>query len=239
MPADGVPLVKHDDILSFEEILDVVRVAVDLGVTKVRITGGEPLVRRGILDLVSMLAKVDGIRDLAMTTNGTFLTRFARPLKDAGLHRLNISLDTLSPEKYCEMTRGGDLDDALNGIKAALDAGFAGTKLNCVVENSSSEPDAVAVREFAASLGLEARFIRRMDIENGEFWVVEGGSGGDCRRCNRLRLTSDGLLKPCLFSDISFSYRKLGALEAIMRAVEAKPEAGCSGAQNKFYSLGG
>lgn len=239
MPEEGVPLATHDSILSFEEILDVVETAVEMGIVKVRITGGEPLVRRGIVSLVSMLAKTDGVRDLAMTTNGTFLDKFAKPLKEAGLHRLNVSLDTLVPERYREVTRVGAVWQVLDGIQAAADAGFEGTRLNCVVRESSSEPDAVAVKRFAEARGLEARFIRRMDIERGEFWVVEGGTGGNCKTCNRLRLTSDGLVKPCLFSDVAFSYRELGATEAIKRAVEAKPEAGYSGAQNRFYSVGG
>ena len=239
MPEEGVPLASHDDILSFEEIHEVTETAVGMGIDKVRITGGEPLVRRGIVDLVSMLAGIAGVRDLAMTTNGTFLSEFATPLKRAGLHRLNISLDALEPARYHEITRGGDVSRVLDGIRAAVDAGFEGTRLNCVVKASSSEPDAVAVKRFAEANGLEARFIRQMDIERGEFWVVEGGTGGDCKTCNRLRLTSDGLVKPCLFSDAAFSCRELGAEEAIRRAVAAKPESGYPGTQNKFYSMGG
>jgi len=239
MPEEGVPLLSHDDILSFEEILRITETAVSMGINKVRITGGEPLVRRGIVDLVSMLARIDGVHDLAMTTNGTLLSEFATSLKRAGLHRLNISLDALDPARYHEITRRGDVGRVLDGIQAAIDAGFEGTKLNCVVQASSSEPDAVAVKQFAKGNGLEARFIRQMDMERGEFWVVEGGEGGDCKTCNRLRLTSDGLVKPCLFNDTAFSCRALGAEEAIRRAVAAKPESGSSGTQNKFYSMGG
>jgi len=239
MPPEGVPLTTHDDILSFEEILDVVKTGVAMGIEKVRITGGEPLVRRGIVTLVSMLAELDGIKDLAMTTNGTLLNQFARPLKNAGLHRLNISLDTLDPVRYRQITRRGELDSVLDGIRAASDAGFQGTKINCVVRNSSAEPDAIAVRHFAEDHGLEARFIRQMDIPGGQFWPVEGGHGGDCDHCNRLRLTSDGLLKPCLFNDIAFSCRELGPAEAIRRAVAAKPESGRAGARNEFYIMGG
>ncbi len=239
MPEEGVPLGSHDDVLSFEEILEVTETAVDMGIDKVRITGGEPLVRRGIVSLVSMLADIDGVRDLAMTTNGTFLSEFATPLKRAGLHRLNISLDALDPARYREVTRGGEVSRVLEGIRVAVDAGFEGTRLNCVVKASSSEPDAVAVRRFAEANGFEARFIRQMDIERGEFWVVEGGAGGDCKTCNRLRLTSNGLVKPCLFSDVAFSCRELGPEEALRCAVQAKPESGYSGAENKFYSIGG
>jgi len=239
MPEEGVPLASHDDILSFEEILEVTETAVGMGIGKVRITGGEPLVRRDIVNLVSMLANIDGVHDLAMTTNGTFLSDFATPLKNAGLHRLNVSLDALDPARYHRITRGGNVSRVLDGVQAAIDAGFQGTRINCVVKASSSEPDAVAVRRFAQENGLEARFIRQMNIERGEFWVVEGGAGGDCEKCNRLRLTSEGLVKPCLFSDAAFSCRELGAEEAIKRAVEAKPKSGYSGARNKFYNMGG
>jgi len=239
MPEDGVPLVSHDDVLSFEEILRITRTAVAMGIDKVRITGGEPLVRRGIVSLVSMLAGVDGIRDLAMTTNGAFLDEFAKPLKRAGLHRLNISLDAIDPSRYHEVTRGGDVGRVLDGIRAAIDAGFEGTRLNCVVKLSSAEPDAIAVKRFAEARGLETRFIRRMDIEKGEFWTVEGGAGGECRTCNRLRLTSTGLVKPCLFSDVGFSCRELGPEEAIRCAIESKPEWGYAGSHNKFHSIGG
>lgn len=109
MPAEGISLMQHSDILRFEEIVEVVKIAVGLGVDKVRITGGEPLVRKGIVELVSMISKVDGIKDLGMTTNGILLEEFALPLKNAGLHRINISLDTVEEERYFKITRGGDL----------------------------------------------------------------------------------------------------------------------------------
>jgi len=239
MPPEGVPLWGHDDILSFEEMLKVTKTAVDMGIDKVRVTGGEPLVRRGIVQFVNMLSNIDGIRDLAMTTNGTLLAPLARQLHEAGLHRLNISLDTLDPEKYRQITRVGDINQVLDGIEAAQEAGFAGTKLNCVIHKTSLEPDAMAVRQFAIERDLEARFIRQMDIQRGEFWVVDGGTGGDCAMCNRLRLTSCGMVKPCLFSDISFSVRELGAKEALTQAVHAKPASGHSSLQNKFYAIGG
>ena len=142
MPAEGVPLARHEDILSFEEIAEVTRTAVEMGVDKVRITGGEPLVRRGITRLVEMLAGIGGIRDLAMTTNGVLLAEFAAGLKQAGLGRTNVSLDTVDPQRYRRITRGGELTRALAGIDAAAAAGLTPVKLNCVVEESSCEPDA-------------------------------------------------------------------------------------------------
>lgn len=119
MPEEGIKLIPHEEILSFEEIYEITEEAVKLGIEKVRLTGSEPLVRRGILTLVKMLGAIEGINDYAMTTNGLLLEEFAQPLKNAGLHRLNISLDTLNPEKSSEMPRGGDVNQVLNGIKAA------------------------------------------------------------------------------------------------------------------------
>ena len=238
MPLEGVTPLRHEDVLSFEEIQQVVRVAVGMGIDKVRLTGGEPLVRRDILVLVEMLGRMDGIKDFAMSTNGILLAEFAKGLKDAGLHRVNVSLDALDPGSYRRTTRGGDVDRVLSGIEAAAAAGLVPIKVNCVVERSSSEPDAQEVAEFAKNNGFQVRFIRRMDTAKGHFWTVEDGDGGDCPRCNRLRLSSDGMVRPCLFSDLAFSVRELGPGEAIRRAVEAKPEAGLKSA-NQFFRLGG
>ena len=239
MPAEGIELISHDDILRYEEILDFVRVAVDRGIIKVRVTGGEPLVRKGIVSLVERLAQIDGIRDLCMTTNGTLLDQFAQPLADAGLHRVNISLDALDPKRYAEITRGGDVNQVLAGIEAARTAGLTPIKLNCVIQRSSNEADARAVAAFAQGSGFDVRFIRRMNIAQGTFWVVEGGRGGHCETCNRLRLSSDGRLRPCLFNDLAVNVRGLGYAEAIDRAVAAKPESGTSSQANRMYRIGG
>ncbi|MBN1387648.1 MAG: radical SAM protein, partial [Bacteroidales bacterium] len=120
MPAEGIKLISHDDILSFDEITDFVKVAVDMGIDKVRLTGGEPLVRKDLPVLVEMLAGIKGIKDFSMTTNGTLLGKFAKTLADAGLQRVNISLDTMDPLKYTWLTRRGDLNQALEGIDAAI-----------------------------------------------------------------------------------------------------------------------
>lgn len=239
MPQEGVELAPAQHILSFEEILEVVQAAVGIGVTKVRLTGGEPLVRRDIAILVGMLAGVPGIRDLAMSTNGILLAEHAHALAAAGLQRVNVSLDAMSPERYAHITRGGDVNCVLEGIAAAREAGLEPVKLNCVVDRSPDEPDAQAVARFAAREGLELRFIERMDPARGTFAVVHGGSGGDCARCNRLRLSSDGLVRPCLLSDLGFSVRELGPAEALRRAVGEKPAAGGPCAHNWVRALGG
>ena len=251
MPEAGVKLLRHEDILSFEEIEEVIRAAVDMGVTKVRLTGGEPLVRRGIVRLVEAIGRIEGILDFGMTTNGALLASYAQGLAGAGLHRVNISIDTTDPRRYRELTRGGDVARVLAGINAAHAVGLAPVKLNCVVAaddsavNDEYDEDAESVRELGRATGSEVRFIRTMDFEAGRFSVVEGfgamdnPSGGDCPRCNRLRLSSDGMIRPCLFSDASFSVRELGAVGALRLAVAEKPRAGGPCAHNWMHGIGG
>lgn len=238
MPAEGIKLLPHDSILSFEEIYALTHRAVDLGINKVRLTGGEPLVRHGIVELVSMLGTIEGINDYAMTTNGALLPRYAHALRRAGLHRLNISLDTMDPEHFRKLTRIGELSEVLEGIDAAIDAGFDNIKLNCVVTSSAAEPHAEAVAEYGRKKNLQVRFIQQMDTQAGTFGRVIGGDGGHCTSCNRLRVTSDGRIYPCLFSDQSFSIPELGIDKAIDSALKNKPEAGHK-SENPFYRLGG
>jgi GTP 3',8-cyclase len=239
MPEEGVELVRHNDILSFEEIFRVANVAVGMGVDKIRLTGGEPLVRKGIVNLVGMLSSINGIKDLSMTTNGILLSKFAHALAAAGLDRVNISLDTLNPQKYHYITRFGNLNDVLEGIEAAKNAGLKPIKINCVVTQNSSEPDARLVAQFCRNHGLQVRFIHQMNLDTGEFHQVEGGSGGDCRNCNRLRLTANGKIKPCLFSDDEYDVRLLGVEKAILMALNKKPFCGTNNHIGHFYNIGG
>ena len=239
MPEHGVKLLDHTDILTFEEIIDVVKEAVKLGIDKIRITGGEPLVRHGIVDLVKMIASIQQVKDISLTTNGVLLEGMALPLKEAGLQRVNISLDTVDPVKYREVTRGGNIEKVFKGIDAAGKAGLKPVKINCVVFRSSDGADAAGVREFCRVNNLEVRFIRQMDRETGEFSIVEGGKGGNCGICNRLRLTANGMLKPCLFDENEFPVRELGARQALLRAINSKPLNGCVNRKGSFYSIGG
>jgi cyclic pyranopterin phosphate synthase len=239
MTEEGIRLLSHDDILTFSEIVDFTKAAVKDGVTKVRITGGEPLVRKDVVALVKMIAGIDGISDLSMTTNGVLLKEFAVELKSAGLHRINISLDTVDPVRFAFITRGGNLKNVLEGIEAAIQAGLLPVKINCVIKESKEEEDAKAVKEFCHRNNLEIRYIRQMDLIKGHFSAIEGGTGGDCVLCNRLRLTADGKLKPCLFNDIEFDIRKMGYEEALAKAIEIKPEYGISNLTGKFYNIGG
>jgi cyclic pyranopterin phosphate synthase len=239
MPEEGIPLLRHADILTFDEIYNFTRVAVENGITKVRITGGEPLVRKGITALVRMISDIAGITDLSMTTNGTLLKQFAQELKSAGLHRVNISLDTVNPAKFETITRTGNINDVFEGIKAAKAAGLIPVKINCVVIDSKEEGEAKGVTRFCVDNGLEIRYIRQMDLVRGHFSTVVGGTGGDCSLCNRLRLTSNGKLKPCLFDNVEFDIRKLGYEEAIKKAVELKPGCGSVNKTDTFYNIGG
>jgi cyclic pyranopterin phosphate synthase len=210
-----------------------------MGIDKIRLTGGEPLVRMGIVDLVSMIASVHGVKDLGMTSNGVLLEKYAGRLKDAGLHRINISLDTLNPATFKTISRGGDLQQVLKGIDAALKAGLHPVKINCVVFDSSKGEDALRIREYAGKNNLQVRFIRQMDLKTGRFSVVEGGEGGNCMICNRLRITANGLIKPCLFSEQEFPVRILGPEQAILKALNEKPLKGCFNTTGSFYNIGG
>lgn len=239
MPAEGVTMLRHEDILTFDEIVNFTKVAIELGIKKVRITGGEPLVRRGIVDLVKMLSAIDGINDLSMTTNGVLLKQFAKPLFEVGIKRINVSLDSIDPVKFRETTRGGNLKDVIEGILYAKAVGFDPIKINCVVNRNSNEPDAIEVKRFANENGLKVRFIPLMDLDSGVHGVVEGGEGGNCANCNRLRLTANGMVKPCLFSDIGFSVREFGAKQALLKAVEQKPACGGISTKGEFYNVGG
>lgn len=239
MPEEGITLIRHEDVLTYDEITAFTRVAVAAGISKVRITGGEPLVRKGVTELVRMLSGIEGITDLSMTTNGILLADNAVALAEAGLMRVNVSLDTLDPEKYRYVTRGGELHSVIMGIEAAQKAGLRPVKINCVIKSTPDEADAREVAEFCMREGLEVRFIRQMDLASGTFSVVHGGTGGHCAKCNRLRLTPEGMLRPCLFSDRGFSIRELGAEEALRLALEAKPERGTANHVNGFYNIGG
>ncbi|MDZ7737801.1 MAG: radical SAM protein [Bacteroidales bacterium] len=239
MPAEGIQLMSHKDILSYDEITAFVSHAVAEGIDKVRLTGGEPLVRKDLPVLVGMIAGIKGVKDLSLTTNGTLLGEYARPLAAAGLQRVNISLDTMDPHKYRWITRGGSLDQVMEGVDAALSAGLTPVKINCVVSESKDEPDARMVRDYARKKGLEIRYIRQMDLGRGDFTIVEGGDGGNCAACNRLRLTASGKVRPCLFSEQEYDIRELGAEKALAMAVQNKPSCGTVNHKGEFYNIGG
>jgi cyclic pyranopterin phosphate synthase len=248
MPKEGVSLLGHDDILRYEEILRVVRAAVRLGIVKVRVTGGEPLVRRGLVQFLGCISAMPGIIDTSITTNGMLLGEMARDLRDAGVRRVNVSLDSLRPERYAEITRGGDLKKVMDGIAAAHKAGLHPIKINMVPLKGVNEEEVLNFARHTINLPYQVRFIELMpfekskaDFENGflpnelveerirEVYELEEiigrgcadgpakmfrikGAAGElgfissisdhiCSSCNRLRLTAEGHLRACLFSD--------------------------------------
>jgi cyclic pyranopterin phosphate synthase len=245
MPEDVTFIDKHE-LLTFEEIARFVRAAVPLGVDKIRLTGGEPLLRRDLPELVRLLCAIDGIRDVGLTTNGILLAEQARPLYQAGLRRINISLDTLDPERFRQLTRRTGLEKVIAGILAAREAGFRPVKVNAVSIRGITEHEVVPLACFARQHGLEMRFIEYMPIGADhwerskvyfaheileqleravaplvpaedydprapamDFVYTDGGgrvgiiasiSRPFCMSCNRIRLTSDGKLRNCLFA---------------------------------------
>lgn len=258
MGENGVPRLPHSAILSFEEIEEIVRAAVSLGVTKVRLTGGEPLVRRGIDELVRRLRGIEGVEELAMTTNGARLVEYAEALKEAGLDRLNVSLDTLDPEKFRRITRIGELCDTLDGLDAARRAGFEHIKLNTVLMGGVNDDEIAEIAALAKDGAFDVRFIELMPIGEctdwdrrrflpaervleylpkgervpsdgvAELWRPAGFRGTVglirplshrfCADCDRIRVTADGCLKPCLHSAREIPLRgKHG--EALVRTI--------------------
>ena len=173
MPYDQYVWTARQEILTFEEIARLSRLFVRLGVDKIRLTGGEPLLRRDLEKLIAQLAVIDGLQDLCLTTNGSLLAQHAQPLAAAGLKRINVSLDTLDPEKFARIRRRGDLRTVLDGIAAAQAAGLEPIKLNAVIERGVNEDDILPLVEFARAHGFALRFIEYMDVGNANNWITE------------------------------------------------------------------
>jgi GTP 3',8-cyclase len=169
MPEDGVQFVNRREILDFEEVERFVRIAVGLGVTKLRVTGGEPLLRRDLPVLIERLAAIPGVRDLALTTNGVLLPEFARPLYDAGLRRLNVHIDTLDRERFRQITRRDDIDRVLAGLEECRRLGYR-VKLNAVAVKNLVEPDIVPLARYARERGFEVRYIEFMPLDAQNLW---------------------------------------------------------------------
>jgi cyclic pyranopterin phosphate synthase len=253
MPAAGVPLLAHTDILRYEEITRFVSLAARLGISRIRLTGGEPLARKGLSELVRQIASIPEVEDLSLTTNGTLLAAQAEGLSANGLQRVNISLDSLLPERYRIITRGGNLQDALDGISAARFAGLHPIKINVVVVRGLNDDELVGFARRSLENGWHVRFIEKMPIGEGahqpqgelvtademrqvieasfgpllpdtllgngpaHYWRIPGAVGTlgfisalsqhFCAQCNRLRLSADGRLMPCLFSALEYDVR--------------------------------
>lgn len=163
-PKEGISLQGHDDILKYEEMLRVISIAVKMGLIKVRLTGGEPLVRRGFVDFIAALKKMTGLKDISLTTNGILLEQFAGEIFEAGISRINISLDSLNRDKYFHITRGGNLDDVLRGIMKAEDVGFSPIKINTVAIKGFNDDEALDFVKLAEEKPFQIRFIELMPV---------------------------------------------------------------------------
>ncbi|MEK7375991.1 MAG: radical SAM protein [Candidatus Margulisiibacteriota bacterium] len=248
MPEEGIELKRHKDMLSYEEIIKICETAITLGIEKIRLTGGEPLVRKDICLLVNGISSIPGIKDLAMTTNGIYLEDFAADLKISGLRRVNVSLDSLNPDRYAKITRGGDLSKVLAGIDRAIKVGLTPVKINIVLSRSDreefNEDEIEDFKRFSNKSGVKLQFIRQMSLRSCKTAFDEGSSNicsrpPDCGSCNRIRLTADGKFKPCLFSDTEIDVREFGAARAMLMAVESKPEAGQTCYKREMVQIGG
>ncbi len=278
MPGDGIPLIPHEEILTYEEILRTVLVFATEGISKIRLTGGEPLIRKGIVDFVARLSRIEGIKDLSLTTNGILLKEFAHDLKEAGLKRINISLDSLKKERFCQITRKDDFEKVWAGIEEALSVGLSPIKINMVAIQGLNDDEIESFARLTLRLPLVIRYIEYMPSGNGEEWKesdlltiprikarlenvgklipipsdrwdgpakrfrIEGAVGEIgligpvsshfCHDCNRLRLTPDGKIRTCLFSDDEIDVKELlrhggsdqDLKELLLVALEKKPE---------------
>lgn len=279
MPEHGVPKKRHEEMLTEDEMIAAVEAAASLGIRKVRITGGEPLVRKNILSICRRAAAVPGIREVGLTTNGTRLREFAVPLREAGVRHLNMSLDTLDPAKYARITRCGDLSAVLDGLHAALAAGFETVKLNAVLIGGFNDSEILALAALTLDHAVDVRFIElmptagmdpfppsafisadkvlevlgsagpggqpalgsgleslppdggvaaryRLPGARGSIGLIRPRSRRFCGECSRIRLTADGMLKPCLHSGTEFPLKGLSPeemRERIREAILAKP----------------
>ena len=272
MPETDVKFQPREQLLTFEEIERFVRIAVTLGVRKLRITGGEPLVRKGLATLIRKLASIEGIEDLALTTNGVLLADQAQELYDAGLRRLNVHLDTLDRERFRQITRRDDLDKVLNAIELCRNIGYGPIKINAVAVKNLVEPDIVPLARYGRERGIEIRYIEFMPLDSQGLWdrgrvliademiamlqreigpleevpdadprapateyrfadgigavgFIASVSRPFCLNCNRLRLTSDGKVRYCLFAieetDVRDLLRGPESDEAIREAIRA------------------
>jgi GTP 3',8-cyclase len=246
MPDGGVAPIEHKEILRYEEIIRIVKIAVPFGVSNIRFTGGEPLIRKNIAYLIRSISGIQGIDDLSLTTNGILLERYAEELANAGLKRVNISLDSLKPDRFREITNGGDIDAVFRGIEAAERAGLTPVKINTVPIRGINDDEIQAFAKLTLTFPYQVRFIEFMPFGKKEMWkperfmsaeeirdIVQGvgpltpvrqkksgparyycleGAAGVigfisplsnhfCQECSRLRLTADGKLRPCLFSE--------------------------------------
>jgi cyclic pyranopterin phosphate synthase len=241
MPSGGITLKSHSDILSYEKIITVVQGAAGLGIGKIRLTGGEPLVRKNIAFLIRELKAIPGISEVSMTSNGTLLDLLAEDIHAAGIDRLNISLDTLDAGKYRQITRNGDIERVFSGIDKALKQGFRQIKINMVLLPGFNHNEVENMKSFCLERGLVLQRINHYSLNNLES-IAQGFAAErplPCNICNRLRLTADGKLKPCLFSDREIAVDCFDIPASLERAVQAKPKQGVACRNRENWQIGG
>lgn len=218
MPQEGIQKLEHSDIMTLEELQDIAGALVELGIDKIRITGGEPLVRKGIVSLVNKLSQYGGLRDIAMTTNGLLLRQYAKELKAAGLKRVNISLDTLDPEKYEKITRGGSLERVLEGIKEAQRVGLGPIKLNTVLIGGFNDDEIEKFVALTVDNKIDVRFIELMPIGQASGWSLEKfiPSNSVIRKVPGLeRIESDDISSPAEYYRLPGALGKVGLINPI------------------------
>lgn len=220
MPAQGVPWLPHDDILRFEELERIARQAVALGLCKIRVTGGEPLVRKGVVGFLERLVAVPGLQSLVLTTNGVLLAQMAQDLRRAGVERLNVSLDSLRPATFAQITRGGSLQQVLDGIAAAEAAGFPPVKINTVVMRGVNDDEVVDFAELTAQQSYTIRFIEYMPTGDRAAWRANWVSGPEILRKLERRYTLEPLTAadpngPARYFRIAGAAGKLGIITPI------------------------
>lgn len=218
MPEEGIDKCSHEDILSLEETYKIIESFVELGVDKIRFTGGEPLVRKGILDLIRKVSKLESVKDIAMTTNGILLKDMAQDLKDAGLNRVNISLDSLDPEQYKIITRGGDLERVLGGIEEAKRVGLSPIKINTVLIGAFNEDQVDKLIELTRHEEIDVRFIELMPIGEASSWALEKFISNKSileQRENLQAVKREDISSPALYYKIPGYKGKLGIINPI------------------------
>lgn len=218
MPEDGIDKCNHSDLLTLEEMEYIAKIFVELGIEKIRITGGEPLVRKGAINLISNLSKLEGLKEIAMTTNGLLLEKYGEDLKNAGLNRVNISLDTLDEEKYKEITRGGDLNKVFEGIKKAMDVGLTPIKLNTVLIGGFNDDEIEDFVYLTNKEKIDVRFIELMPIGEASDWANKKFISNDevLKRVKELKkIKSDDLSSPANYYKLPNGKGKVGIINPI------------------------
>lgn len=238
MPEEGVKKISHDGILRYEEIRDIVKEASKLGINKIRITGGEPLVRKDVHKLIYLIKDIEKIKTISLSTNGTLIAPIALTLKNAGLNSVNISLDTLNEKRYKTLTRGGDIKEVFNGIEKSIESGLK-VKLNVVIYDDISKKELPEIYEYAKQKNIEVQTIERYNLNKLKKDSFQYDRPPKCEYCNKIRLLSNGYLLSCLHSDEKIKVDLNDIKSSLVKAIETKPKCGLYGFTESVNEIGG